>query len=194
MGWTSMPPPAEGAPAYLDRHCYSYETPTRRLLVLRSAMVGTTYYAACRLTDKVTGAVTVFAGVALTSRRSDPDGYNFAYKEMTEDEGPNEARCPKAILDLLTAPGNDHARDWRARCREHLATSAATRAKPALLDGHTIRFATPITFSDGAVLDTFTVVDRPGARPRLAFRADSGGLYRISNARARDYTIVTKTA
>ena len=51
--------------------------------------------------------------------------FNFGWKDMGEEEGPNESEAPARILDLLTDPApNQYAADWRARCRARLALKA----------------------------------------------------------------------
>ena len=82
--------------------------------LVRSAMVGTTYYAAVRC--KRTGVVE--ASVILTSSYK-KGGHNFGYKDMTENMGPNEAQCPKCILNLLTPTEHEYAKEWRERCWQY---------------------------------------------------------------------------
>jgi len=84
--------------------------------VLKSAMVGSTYYAAVKV--KETGKV--FAAVFLTKVNS-RETCNFGYKDMEESMGPNEAKCPLSILNLLTKTDNEIALEWRARCRKYHA-------------------------------------------------------------------------
>lgn len=103
--------------------------------VLKSAMVGSTYYAAVKPLKKSGGKDEngnyiyvdmpeneqfVFAVVFLTS--TSPKGYyNFSYKDMSEDMGPYECDCPKSILDLLTPTDNKNANEWRKACYERHA-------------------------------------------------------------------------
>ena len=82
--------------------------------VLKSAMVGTTYYAAIK--KEATGEV--FGYVALTSSWK-KGGYNFGYKSMDETMGPNESKCPLSILSLLTETDYEYALEWRERCRRY---------------------------------------------------------------------------
>ena len=81
------------------------------LKVLKSSMVGTTYYAAVEIIK----TKEVFAAIFLTSVR---DG-EFMYKDMEESEGPYECRCPKGILKLLSPTNNEIALKWRERCYEY---------------------------------------------------------------------------
>lgn len=91
--------------------------------LLKSAMVGSTHYAAVRKTIFATETdpenVKVFAAITLT-RIDNKDYYNFAYKDMDETMGPCEDKCPKTILDLLTPTEYEYAKEWRKRCYENL--------------------------------------------------------------------------
>jgi hypothetical protein len=87
---------------------------------------------------------------------------------------------------LTDATDKEYALDWRARCR----TSLDRRARK-LADGDRIRLPEPMKFSDGAVLQEFTV----GRRGRRLVLRDpqSGGLYRISRLMDRSWTIIPTT-
>lgn len=98
----------------------------RTVEVVKSVMVGSTYYAALRVTHereeengKKTIHKSVFGMVCLTAGRSRWDGYDFGVKEIEETCGPNASRCPESILKLLDAPHNDFAQNWRTRCHEY---------------------------------------------------------------------------
>lgn len=81
--------------------------------VLKSSIVGSTYYAA------IEGNDCVFGMVILT--RTDIKYYfNFSYKEISEDMGPYYYDCPKGILDLLTPTDDEYANAWRKRCYENI--------------------------------------------------------------------------
>jgi hypothetical protein len=92
--------------------------------VLKSSMVGSTYYAAVKRTKFATETApelsNVFAVICLTSTNM-KDYYNFAYKDMDENVGPYQCDCPKGILDLLTPTENEYALGWRKQCYENLA-------------------------------------------------------------------------
>lgn len=98
--------------------------------VLKSSMVGSTYYAAVKPLKKYGGEdglfvdipeeeQWVFAAIFLTSTDT-KDYYNFSYKDMTENYGPYRRECPKGILDLLTPTENEYAKEWRKACYENL--------------------------------------------------------------------------
>lgn len=79
--------------------------------VLKSTMVGSTYYAAVQ-SDKTKD---IFGYVVLTSVNN-KDYYNFSYKGISEDMGPYSYDCPPSILKLLTPTENEYAKEWRASC------------------------------------------------------------------------------
>jgi hypothetical protein len=90
--------------------------------VLATAVRGGVVYAAVRSVD----SSEVFGLVVLTERESDV----LYTKAVAEDMGPAEEGCPARILDLLTEPCNERAREWRRRCRVRLARPAVgTRTK-----------------------------------------------------------------
>jgi hypothetical protein len=97
-----------------------------------------------------TGAV--WAGVTLLHRSRDG---SITTKDMSEDMGPGEDRCPERILDRLTATDSEYANEWRARCR---AYHAARRAKPKVRPGQRVTFAAPLVFSNGDEVATFEYV------------------------------------
>ena len=102
--------------------------------VLKSSMVGSTYYAAVKPLKRSGGKDKngnyfyidipddehqVFGVVFLTSTNM-KDYYNFAYKDMDESCGPCQHDCPKGILDLLTPTESEYANEWRKACYENL--------------------------------------------------------------------------
>lgn len=76
--------------------------------VVKSCMVGTTYYAAIRRKDDGV----VYAVVALTQMENG----EFWYKDMSEFCGPCKEKCPTGILKLLSPTENDLALEWRKQC------------------------------------------------------------------------------
>ena len=126
MGWTSMNATHYTSNGTVDRKAecdavYSGSTDSATWEVLKSCMVGSTYYAAVKITT-VDGVSTVFAGVCLTSVNS-KDYFNFSYKDMDETCGPCEDKCPKSILKLLSPTDNEFANSWRNRCAERFNKS-----------------------------------------------------------------------
>lgn len=92
--------------------------------VLKSSMVGSTYYAAIKKTKFATETepelTAVFGLVCLTSTNN-KQYFNFAYKDMDESMGPFQYDCPKGILDLLDPTEYECAQEWRKKCYENLA-------------------------------------------------------------------------
>lgn len=101
--------------------------------VLKSAIVGSTYYAAVKPLKKSGGKDEngnyiyvdipseeqyVFAAIFLTST-SAKDYFNFSYKDMDESCGPYKCECPKSILDLLSPTDNEYANEWRKACYKY---------------------------------------------------------------------------
>jgi len=110
--------------------------------VEKSAMVGSTYYAAVRQTGKrVDGKIEdiprenqkVFGTVCLTSLNS-KDYFNFGYKDMDETANPYCYDCPVGILNLLTETDSEYAKDWRKTCREKRAEKNAEKRNPDSLE------------------------------------------------------------
>jgi hypothetical protein len=62
-------------------------------------------------------------GLVLVIKR---DGRRLHIKPISEDMGPYDDRCPARILDLLTEPSNDWARQWRSRCGARLTSTSDT--------------------------------------------------------------------
>lgn len=81
---------------------YTWQNDTKKYEVVRSCMVGTTYYAAVKVTILSTGEAETFAAVALTHTNS-RDYFNFGVKTMEESSGPCEDYCPASILSPLSS-------------------------------------------------------------------------------------------
>lgn len=125
--------------------------------VLKSAMVGSTYYAAVKPLKKSGGKDEngnyiyvdipeeeqyVFAAVFLTSTNM-KDYFNFSYKNMCETSGPYRRECPKGILDLLTQTDSEYANEWRKACYENLTKKNNPNALNKLPLGSVIQFTLP---------------------------------------------------
>jgi hypothetical protein len=127
------------------------DTLTRRGEILDCATVGGTFYAAVR--DRDSGDVWALVTLIVRTR----DYFNCSYKEMSENMGPNEARCPARILDLLSPTGHEYATEWRQACRDNAAKAARARlVKP----GTRIRFGRALEFGNGLALSELTLVKR----------------------------------
>lgn len=138
MGWTTYRASYYKENGQIDRkaECDAYFMEglnAGHYAVLKSAMVGATYYAAVKALRKgqkdengewiyVTipeNEQRVFAAVFLTSTNK-RDYYNFGYKDMDESEGPYESNCPASILNLLSPTTYEYAIKWRERCWENI--------------------------------------------------------------------------
>lgn len=83
MGWLTMRGTGRfaNARAYLDDQ-FTYTRDDHRLTVLKSSMVGSTYYAAVERIETAGEARSVFAIICLTfSRPNARDGQTFGYKD-----------------------------------------------------------------------------------------------------------------
>lgn len=125
--------------------------------VLKSSMVGSTYYAAIQRAVKNVGKNengeyiyepipederTTFAVVFLTSTNM-KDYYNFAYKDMDEGCGPCQCDCPKGILDILSPTDSKWANDWRQACYENIAKKKSKGGFKSLPVGTIIKVTMP---------------------------------------------------
>jgi hypothetical protein len=174
--------------AYLDAQ-FTYDRKyedgsTYAMRVLDSACVGNrVWYAATRV-ERSGQEPYVIALVCLVRwNPRDKEGLIFGYKDMEESMGPCEAECPERILNKLTPTTNEHALEWRERCRARLRLRSRK-----IDDGMRIRLATPLTFVDGHVGAEFIVVKKGSA---LSFRpVDGHGRYGIRNFRSLAYEVV----
>jgi hypothetical protein len=139
--------------------------------VIDTVRYGTVIYAAVRSRENQE----IWGLVLLAERR---DGLLYT-KPISEDMGPVEDRCPARILNLLTEPSNDHARQWRERCRAHLA-------RPRPRPGQTVVFAKPLSFTNGEVHDTLIF------QGRSRFHSANGQLYRVLSWIELEYEVITR--
>lgn len=124
--------------------------------VLKSSMVGSTYYAAVKplkryskdiseneiIVDIPINEQQVFGVVFLTSIDS-KDYHNFSYKDMEESMGPCYYDCPKGILDLLSPTDSEWANNWRTKCRERIEKKNNPNALNKLPEGTVIKVTLP---------------------------------------------------
>ena len=115
-------------------HTWDEERSSAR--VLRSSMVGSTYYAAMERLNKQTGEKRVIGVVCLTH----VDHGDFGMKSMSESMGPCESDCPKAILYLLSPTDDEWALKWRDRCRKRVAERKSKPTPGKLPIGSIIEF------------------------------------------------------
>ena len=111
--------------------------------VLKSSMVGSTYYAAVKKTKFATETepenIRVFAAIVLTSVNN-KKWFNFSYKDMDESVGPYQYSCPKSILDLLSPTDYEYAKKWRKHCYEVLEHKKDPNALGNLPVGSEIKY------------------------------------------------------
>ncbi|MBD3625423.1 MAG: hypothetical protein HUJ24_08615 [Rhodobacteraceae bacterium] len=170
--------------AEIARLC-TFETETRRTELLKACKVGSTWYAAAKVTNLdgspmedatyVTdedGSIT-FGAVFLTRY----DEGCWGYKDMEEAAGPVESRAPLSLLALLSElkDPDSYAHAWRQRCRDWAAI-------PDYQEGDKLRLAAPVTLTDGSTCQIVTATHyRRGAQKRRCYRIEeTGGLVRLS--------------
>jgi hypothetical protein len=178
MGWLFYARPRhQSVREHLDtKLCWENENGKRR--VLKSAMVGSVYYAAVEQIYP-DGKREVWAAIFLT--KSCPrakDGMTFGYKDMDETVGPYETKCPPGILDLLTPTTSEYANAWRERCRQ-----SAKRHQRRPTPGIIIILKDPIRFTDGHSSFRFRVetMMRRGKNMTVYRSMANNCLYRITN-------------
>ena len=172
--------------AEIARLC-TFETDTRKTFLIKASKVGSTWYAAAKVTmldgtpvedatyvTDADGSIT-FGAVFLTRY----DEGCWGYKDMEESAGPVESRAPLSLLSLLSDlkdPGS-YAHGWRQRCRDWAAI-------PDYEEGDRIRLAAPITLTDGSTCQIVTATHyRRGRQKRRCYRIEeTGGLVRLSKA------------
>ena len=118
---------------------FNWEDESRKIEVLKSSMVGSTYYAAVKSFNKTNNFECVTAVVCLTSTNN-KDYFNFAYKDMDESMGPCKYDCPKGILDLLDPTDYEYALNWRKACYENLEKKKDKNSLSKLPIGSEIKF------------------------------------------------------
>ena len=172
--------------AEITRLC-SFESDTRKTELIKACKVGSTWYAAAKVTqvdgsrieDAIyatgeDGSIT-FAAIFLTRY----DEGCWGYKDMEESAGPVESRAPLSLLALLSElkEPDSYAHDWRRRCRDWAAI-------PDYEEGDRIMLAAPVTLTDGSTCQIVTVTHyRRGRQRRRCYRIEeTGGLVRLSKA------------
>lgn len=126
-----------------------------RFKVMKSAMIGSTYYAAIQICKNYPEGTTehksenlveipedkreTFGVVILTSVDM-KDYFNFSYKEIDETMGPCEDHCPIGIINLLTPTTSEWANQWRDRCREYAKSKNSPNSLSKVPIGTKIKF------------------------------------------------------
>lgn len=204
MGWTSYHATHYKKNGTIDRkaECDAYfmEGLNRGYYeVLKSAMVGSTYYAAVKALkryqkgsdEKIVEDIPeeeqkVWAVVFLTLTDK-KDYYNFSYKPMDEFVGPCESCCPKAILNLLSPTDEEWALDWRKRCLDNIAMKKNPDALSNLPIGTVIRF------TDGSGEKVELLKHRPAYQFKRPFwYCEAEGTYMSAKYIPENYEIVKR--
>lgn len=172
--------------AEITRLC-TFEGERRNTELVKACKVGSTWYAAAR--------VTYLDGTAVEDATyvTDPDGsitfgavfltrYDdgcWGYKDMEESAGPVESRAPLSLLALLSElkDPDSYAHAWRQRCQNWAAI-------PDYAEGDKIRLAAPVMLSDGSTCQIVTATHyRRGRQKRRCYRIEeTGALVRLSKA------------
>ncbi len=135
--------------AYLDKQ-HTEKNETTSWTILRSATKGSVYYAAC---ERLSGDErTVFALVQPYSFYGRDFDRELVVKDQDESMGPYDVQCPNNILDLLTEPINDNAREWRENCRIYNEKREVT-----VEVGDTLVFEHPLNFTGYGKVSRFLV-------------------------------------
>lgn len=134
MGWTGQQATHFKNGKIIDRkaECDAYfmEGPNKGYFqVVKSAMIGSTYYAAVKDLKRYVGEDSNGHDIVIPIDGGETWGYVFLtsvkggmfyYKNMSEDMGPYAYDCPESILKLLSDTESKSAIEWRNRCREKL--------------------------------------------------------------------------
>jgi hypothetical protein len=182
MGWTYHEKPSNVTEWFKDH--LTWESDKRKNTCLATAIKFKEAYAAVETINKETGQRYVWAAAFMLNYTREAY-YNFGYKDMSEDMGPNISNCPASILDLLT-PVDEHpisdeskewAKKWRERCRKNLNT-------PKIKFGDKIEFLTDLY----GMPDDCRVFEKVRyGRKRNVFRAATGYLIRLSKSTLTAY-------
>jgi hypothetical protein len=110
----------------------------------------------------------------------DDDG-KLAVGDYHESQNPSFDRCPKQILEQLDDTSISESKAWRTKCWANL-----DYAPKQLAHGAVVKFAEPIQFADGRVLDTF-VYETEG---RSTYFVDGDISYKVPGWKKRQYAVV----
>jgi hypothetical protein len=162
---------------------------------VRCTKVGSTWYAAVNVQRKAGCDISetsyvldddnsfTFAAIFLTKY----DEGCFGYKDMEESAGPNEARAPLGLLNLLSdlTDTEGYAAKWRAQCR-------AWADIPTYKEGDHIRLNTPIKLTDGSSVQELqaTSYQRRGRTMRCYRQVGTSMLIRLSKRCFVDSTLI----
>jgi len=149
--------------AEIVRLC-TFEGERRKTELVKACKVGSTWYAAARVTN--------IDGIPVedTTYITDPDG-SITFGAVF--------RAPLGLIKLLSnlKDSDSYAHAWRQRCRDWAAI-------PDYEEGDKIKLATPVTLTDGSTCLIITATHyRRGRQKRRCYRIEeTGGLVRLSKA------------
>jgi len=183
MGWTFTNKGSQTTKEFFER-AFNYDKPDegRSGNIIRFSSTWTTAYIAYEVKIPATAESPakrdVIAIVCLLRHVPNAkDGYTFGYKDMTENMGPYESKCPKTILNLLTPTTSEYAINWRKRCWDRINRKANA---PKVKAGDLVKFTEIISFQHGIKTDFLTWVK--GSTFRYGY-----SLCRIPNWKEREY-------
>lgn len=185
MGWCTTERPRDVKQYFKDGLTWESEDSVH--VCLDIALKLNVLYAAVETRKKESGETRVWCSVMLIRYYKNPsDGYNFGYKDMTENDLPNEVSCPKKILDLLTPTSNKLANEWRKLCRERLSR--------IVKKGDSILFDESVNFNGEPVGRRFEVVMvQTGKRKSKRLQGSNGRYYSMDClALRKDWVKVTE--
>lgn len=126
--------------------------------ILKSAMVGSTYYATVRSLKRYSEKTCADGkriiedipeeerrafGVVILTQTNNRDYFNFSYKEMDESMGPAQDECPIGIINLLDDTDSEFALDWRKRCIANYERKKSPASLRNLPVGTSISYTAP---------------------------------------------------
>ena len=210
MGWTSYHANYYKKNGEIDRkaECDAYwQEGLKRghFKVLRSSMVGSTYYAAVKpllrrtrdghdTYEPIPEEEQNVCGAVFLTAIDMHDFFNFAYKDMNETYGPAQTDCPIGILDLLADTNNESAIAWRKECREsakkRLAHQKARKKLHMLESGDVIEFSSIANYTNGIKVGDRVTLEKREAGNTVIW---TDGIYRWKEAWIPDEFQVQKS-
>jgi len=148
MGWIyTTRQSGESVRAFFERAFnYRLEDGKSGTIIASSVQFRVAYFAYRICTPGQSDKVTAI--VCLLDYRPKDFPYNFGYKDMGEEMGPCESRCPERILKLLTPTDSEFAKAWRQRCWDYInKRKGAIRVRKY----QWVKFSKPIRFTSGTV-------------------------------------------
>ena len=183
MGWTFTSKGRGNTKEFFEREFNYDKGDGRSGKIIRFSATWTTAYMAYEvkvpaMEDKPAKTDVIAIVCLLRHVPNAVDGYNFGYKDMTEDMGPNERKCPGTILALLTPTTSEYAIGWRKDCQDRIDKR---KAAPKVKAGDWVKFAQSLTFRGGTTTDTLQWLKGS------TFKRFSYEYFRLPNWKEREY-------